>query len=323
MIEPGIPTNEALRLATLKSAHVLDTPDEERFDRLTRMAKRMFRVPIALVSLVDENRQWFKSKQGLDACETPRNISFCGHAILGDDIFLIPNALGDPRFADNPLVAGAPHIRFYAGCPLRLNGGLKVGTLCIIDTVPREFDAEDASALRDLAAMVEDELTAFQTSTTDELTQISNRRGFLQLAEYGLNFCIRHQQPAALAFIDLDRFKPINDNFGHAEGDIALAAFAEVMCAAFRSTDLFARLGGDEFVVLLSGANRDDAQMVLEKFGRQLDEYNQRANRGYRLEFSCGVVEFNPAAPQSIEELLAAGDAQMYSIKGAKRELQH
>lgn len=319
MIEPAIPVNEALRLATLKSLNVLDTPAEERFDRVTRLAKRMFRVPMALVSIVDEDRQWFKSVQGLDACQTPRNVSFCGHAILGDDIFLIENALEDQRFADNPLVLGAPHIRFYAGFPLRAPNGNKVGTLCILDTEPREFDSDDAAALHDLASMVEDELSAFQTSTTDELTRISNRRGFMQLAQYGLNFCVRNQQPAALAFIDLDHFKPINDQFGHAEGDLALVAFAEVMQASFRSTDLFARLGGDEFVVLLTGACKSDAETVLQKFGKQLADYNTRARRGYELAFSCGVVEFNPAAPLGVDELMAAGDAQMYAIKAAKK----
>lgn len=319
MKEPSIPENEALRLATLKSLNVLDTPPEERFDRVTRMARRMFGVSTALVSIVDENRQWFKSRQGLDVAETPRNVSFCGHAILGDDVFLVQNALHDERFADNPLVAGDPNIRFYAGYPLRASDGQKLGTLCIIDSQPRDFDHDDAIALRDLASMVEGELAALHTSTTDELTKISNRRGFLQLAQYGLSFCVRNNQPASLAFIDLDGFKPINDNYGHAEGDLALAAFAEVMCASFRSTDLFARLGGDEFVVLLTGAKEDVALAVLEKFGSMLDEYNDRAQRGYRLRFSCGVVEFNPAAPQSVEQLLAAGDAKMYAIKAAKK----
>jgi diguanylate cyclase (GGDEF)-like protein len=317
--EPSIPENEALRLATLKSLDILDTPPEERFDRVTRMARRMFGVSTALVSIVDEDRQWFKSKQGLDACETPRNVSFCGHAILGDDIFLVQNALHDERFADNPLVVGDPNIRFYAGCPLRAADGQKLGTLCIIDSEPRQFDHDDATALRDLASMVEGELAALRTSTTDELTKISNRRGFLQLAQYGLSFCTRNKQPASLAFIDLDGFKPINDNYGHAEGDLALAAFAEVMCASFRSTDLFARLGGDEFVVLLTGAKEEVALAVLEKFGAMLDDYNDRAQRGYRLRFSCGVVEFDPAAPQSVEQLLAAGDAKMYAIKALKK----
>lgn len=319
MKEPSIPEGEALRLATLKSLNVLDTPPEERFDRVTRMAKRMFGVSTALVSIVDENRQWFKSRQGLDVAETPRNVSFCGHAILGDDVFLVQNALQDERFADNPMVVGDPNIRFYAGYPLRASDGQKLGTLCIIDSQPRDFDHDDAIALRDLASMVEGELAALHTSTTDELTKISNRRGFLQLAQYGLSFCVRNNQPASLAFIDLDGFKPVNDNYGHAEGDLALAAFAEVMCASFRSTDLFARLGGDEFVVLLTGAKEDVALAVLEKFGSMLDAYNDSARRGYRLHFSCGVVEFNPAAPQSVEQLLAAGDAKMYAIKTAKK----
>ena len=319
MQAPATPHNEAVRLKALRSLDLLDTPEEERFDRLTRMAKRMFRVPIALVSLVDEDRQWFKSCDGLAGPrETPRNVSFCGHAILGDDIFLISNTLADERFADNPLVAGEPHIRFYAGCPLRSSGGVKIGTLCIIDTAPRDFDDDDAVALRDLASMVEDELTAFHSATTDDLTRISNRRGFLLLATYSLNFCARQDQPATLAFIDLNRFKPINDRFGHAEGDRALIAFADTMRQSFRCTDLYARLGGDEFVVLLTGAGKTVAEAVVAKFGQAIDAYNASAQRGYDLSFSCGIVEFATNRHQSIEALLLEGDAQMYAVKAQR-----
>ncbi|MET0322969.1 MAG: sensor domain-containing diguanylate cyclase [Duganella sp.] len=318
MLKAPIPHDEASRLNALRSLSVLDTPEEERFDRLTRMARRMFRVPIALVSLIDENRQWFKSKDGLDACETPRDISFCGHAILSDDIFLINDALADPRFADNPLVTGAPHVRFYAGCPLRTADGHKIGTLCIIDTVPRDFDEDDRIAMHDLASVVEDELTAFQTATTDELTRISNRRGFLLLAQYSLNCCTRQQLPATLAFIDLDHFKPINDRFGHAEGDRALVYFSDAMRCSFRSTDLFARLGGDEFVVLLSGARKADAEVVIRKFADAVSAHNAEAGRGYDLKFSAGLVEFEPASHPDIEALLADGDAQMYAIKATR-----
>lgn len=123
MQKPAKPLDEATRLDTLRALNILDTLPEERFDRLTRLAKRLFGVPIALVSLVDEDRQWFKSCQGLHASETSRDISFCGHAILGDDIFLIPNAAADERFHDNPLVTDEPHIRFYAGCPLTVSKG--------------------------------------------------------------------------------------------------------------------------------------------------------------------------------------------------------
>lgn len=160
MKTPEVAPDEEARLKALRSLDILDTLPEERFDRLTRMAKRMFGVPIALVSLVDENRQWFKSCMGLgDASGTSRDISFCGHAILGDEVFVVPNALEDERFADNPLVSNDPSIRFYAGCPLVVNG-YKLGTLCVIDEMPRIFGKEDIEALKDLAAMMEQELSA-------------------------------------------------------------------------------------------------------------------------------------------------------------------
>ena len=143
MKKPDTPKNEKSRLYALRSLNVLDTPTEERFERLTRLAKRMFDVPIALVTLVDENRQWFKSHVGLNMTETPRDISFCGHAILGNDIFIIPDTIKDERFSDNPLVLNKPYIRFYAGCPLRYLDGSILGTLCIIDTKPRDLNAED------------------------------------------------------------------------------------------------------------------------------------------------------------------------------------
>jgi len=316
---PDLPLDENLRLTTLRSLGVLDTPEEDRFDRLTRMAKRMFRVPIALVSLVDENRQWFKSCDGLQVRETPRDISFCGHAILGEDIFVIPDSLADPRFADNPIAVGAPHVRFYAGCPLRAPNGCKIGTLCVIDHAPHAFDGDDANALRDLAAMVEDELAAFQLATTDELTQISNRRGFQHLAQYALNFCERRGDSASLAFMDLDKFKPINDIYGHAEGDRALSVFAELMRASFRSSDVFARLGGDEFAVLLTNANREQAQIAIDAFSQRLQARNEQDQRGYELAFSCGIVAFDPKTQRSLDALLAQGDALMYGIKAAKK----
>ncbi|HBC58163.1 MAG TPA: GGDEF domain-containing protein, partial [Gammaproteobacteria bacterium] len=175
---PDLPDDESSRLTTLNALNILDTEPEERFDRLTRIAKRLFDVPIALVSLVDENRQWFKSCIGLNVRQTDRNISFCGHAILGDGIFIIPNALKDERFADNPLVIDEPHIRFYAGCPISVPDGHKMGTLCIIDRKPRQLSQEDLELLQDLANMVGQELAALQMATLDELTGIANRRGF-------------------------------------------------------------------------------------------------------------------------------------------------
>lgn len=158
MLEPAIPIDEEARLATLRGLNILDTPPEERFDRITRIAQRVFDTPIALVSLIDSNRQWFKSCQGLDASETPRSISFCGHAILSSEAFVIPDAVLDPRFADNPLVTGAPHIRFYAGQPLKAINGSRLGTLCIVDRKPHHLSRSDLDTLHDLGKLIENEL---------------------------------------------------------------------------------------------------------------------------------------------------------------------
>ncbi|MDH4200550.1 MAG: sensor domain-containing diguanylate cyclase [Spirochaetia bacterium] len=315
MKTPPVPPNEETRLKTLKSLNILDTPAEERFDRLTRMAKRMFDVPIALVSIIDENRQWFKSCVGLTVSETPRDISFCGHAILGDDIFLIPDAIQDERFSDNPLVLNEPHIRFYAGCPLTAPDGSKLGTLCIIDEKPRNFDKQDLLALKDLALTVERELAAIQMATIDELTNILNRRGFMMLARHTLMLFVRQKIPASLVFFDLNNFKSINDNFGHAEGDQALIAFASQMKSVFRESDLFARLGGDEFIGLLSNTSKEIAESIIATLLQLLEKYNQEVHRGYAISFSHGIVDFNPNRHQTVEKLLADGDLLMYKRK--------
>ncbi|MBI5764364.1 MAG: SpoIIE family protein phosphatase [Planctomycetes bacterium] len=158
MLLAPVPTNESQRIASLRALKVLDTPPEERFDRITRLAARILNAPLAYVSMVDTDRQWFKSSQGLSSCETRRDVSFCGHAILNEGPLIVPDTLADPRFADNPLVIGEPFIRFYVGCPLNGPGGMKVGTLCVADRKPRELTSAQLHTLRDLAGLVEREL---------------------------------------------------------------------------------------------------------------------------------------------------------------------
>ena len=158
MLPPLFPPNEAARLAALKALKILDTPPEQRFDNITNFAKELFQVPIVLVSLVDHERQWFKSRVGLDANQSPRSVSFCGHAILSEDLFIIEDAAADERFYDNPLVTGAPFVRFYAGVPLGVRG-FRVGTLCLISHEPRHFGQRDRGLLKGLAQWVESELT--------------------------------------------------------------------------------------------------------------------------------------------------------------------
>ena len=147
------------RLCALRRYAILDTYPETPFERITRLAANIFGVPMALITLLDEDRQWFKSHYGVDACETPLGISFCAHAIAKDEVFIIPTATTDPRFADNPSVTGEPGVRVYAGAPLRTPGGARIGTLCIVDTMPRPgFQDTEQQILTDLAALVVDEM---------------------------------------------------------------------------------------------------------------------------------------------------------------------
>ena len=315
MIKPELPANEAERLHALRTLQILDTSHEERFDRVTRMAKRMFGVEISLVSLVDEDRQWFKSAQGLDASETSREISFCGHAINQDGLFIIPNAIDDVRFSDNPLVTDAPNIRFYAGYPLKLRQGINLGTLCLIDSKPKHLNEEDKQLLNDLGAMIEQEIRSIQLATLDELTLISNRRGFLTLAEHSQKVCRRKKIPISVILFDLNKFKPINDNFGHHEGDFALKQFAEVMRSVFRESDVIGRLGGDEFVVMLTDTSDEQITVTLERFKIAIDAMNKGINKPYLIEYSAGVASFSYDTEQSLEEMIAEADASMYEKK--------
>lgn len=315
MKKPGTPIDEVSRMKTLRSLQILDTPAEERFDRLTRLAARMFDVPIALVSLVDEQRQWFKSATGLDATETHRDISFCGHAILEDEVLNIPDATQDERFADNPLVTQDPSIRLYVGCPLKALDGANMGTLCLIDQRPRTLSEEDLQALRDLAHMAEQELAASQLATLDDLTMISNRRGFTLLAEKALKMSARNGLPASLIAIDLNKFKQINDQFGHAEGDKILIAFTDILKSTFRESDLFARMGGDEFTILLTNTTEEQAQNSLTRLHYQVNDFNEISSPNYQLEFSAGILPIDFRKNYELSHLLEQSDRLMYKNK--------
>lgn len=315
MIEPPMPLDETMRLMSLHSLRILDTQPEERFDRVTRMARRMFDVEMCLVSLVDSHRQWFKSKQGIDACETPRAISFCGHAILDEQILLVTDARTDPRFADNPLVTGEPKIRFYAGCPIHSPDGQRIGTLCLIDSKPGEFSADDEAMLRDFAKLVEDELALLSQTTVDELTRVSNRLGFNTIARHMLSLCQRTSTTAEMVFFDLDRFKTVNDDFGHAAGDKILKLFAKLLTKCFRATDVVARLGGDEFVVLMTGT--DDCAAALTRL-EELAKAESKSIKG-ELVWSVGRVIFDPERHQTLESMLAEADSRMYENKLQRR----
>ena len=317
MQPPIIPEDEAIRLVALESLRVLDSAPEERFDRLTRLACRLFGTQIAAVSLIDSERQWFKSIQGLDATETSRDVSFCGHAILCREIMVVRDALLDERFHDNPLVVGEPHIRFYAGCPISGPTGHQVGTLCVIDPAPREFDENDRASLRDLARMVEDELVLQEMAISDPLTGLCNRRGFEAIATNTLANCRRLGYSATLAYFDVDGLKRTNDSLGHAAGDRLLEEFSMILSESFRTSDVIARLGGDEFCALLSGTGVVKADSPLRRLRLKVARRNERYPELPPLQFSFGLTSFDPRHHGGVDDLIQEADARMYEQKRA------
>ena len=198
--------DEAARLQALRRYAILDTAPDVRFDRLVQLAQRQFAVPIALISLIDEKRQWFKARIGIDAEETDRDVAFCSHTILGDDVMVVCDATRDPRFTTNPLVTDPPALRFYAGAPLISPDGYKLGTLCLVDTKPRpELTDVDRGLLADLAAIAVDYID-MRYATGNVLTEVETRleaENNLAATEHQLRLFIEHA-PAAIAMFDRD-----------------------------------------------------------------------------------------------------------------------
>lgn len=337
MIPPGTPEDESRRLAALRALRILDTPAEERFDRITRTARRLFGVPIALISLIDGDRQWFKSCQGLGVNETDRSISFCGHAILQDVPLVVADATADPRFHDNPLVTGDPNIRFYAGCPLRSPDGAKLGTLCLIGREPRTLTDEEVVALKDLAAWAEGELSQVRLGETqlaliqerddlkrramiDALTQVWNRGAIMELLKAEVSRAARQAHSLSVAMVDGDRFKQINDTHGHQAGDAVLREMAQRLRGALRAYDAVGRYGGEEFLVVLPDCGVAAARALAERVREAVCGAPFDAGKAkLAVSASVGVATSEPGKSLSPEELVGAADAALYRAKSAGR----
>jgi diguanylate cyclase (GGDEF)-like protein len=333
-----LPDNESERLRYLREMGILDTPLEERFERITRMVCRTLGVPMAAVSLVDADRQWFKSAQGLQASETSREVAFCAHAILDDQPFIVPDTHRDGRFSDNPLVTDNPQIRFYAGIPLRMAPDICIGTLCAIDSKPRELSPEELEALEDLSEMVKTELAAARLSEEhaklisklqsaqraaliDPLTRLWNRAGGERLLEREWASSNRRERAMSVAVVDVDRFKSINDTHGHAAGDAALKHFATNLMKGFRATDVIARWGGDEFIIVLPDCGRDVLRATLQRLNARLGRKPLvHASCKLGLTASIGAWSGVPGAEMDAQVGLQAADEALYRAKRQGRD---
>lgn len=446
-----LPDNERARLVVLREYGILDTEPEVAFNSMVNLAAYICQTPYAAISLVDENRQWFKAIVGIDATETPRDVAFCAHAILQDEVMIVPDAAEDERFFDNPLVTAAPDLRFYAGVPLTTSTGYRLGTLCVLDRVPRQLDAEQLQAIKALAdgvmanldlrlshkkirQYVEDlqlAATIFESSSEamivtdadnriitvnpsfvaqtgysieevvgknprllnsgkhppafyqemwrtlsrtgrwsgevwnkrkdgelfaeslsinvifnedgsrrlhvavfsditekkqasdliwrhanfDHLTLLPNRRLFLDRLAQGIKLAQRNGKPLAVLFIDLDRFKAVNDTFGHAVGDRLLLVVAERISQCVREMDTVARLGGDEFTVILPQITDPAlAGRVADSIIEKLSVPFEIDGNTLHLSASIGIASY-PASGNAMEVVLKHADQAMYAAK--------
>ncbi|WP_076070258.1 sensor domain-containing diguanylate cyclase [Sphingomonas montana] len=312
--------DENARIAALRRLDVLDTVIEEPFEKIVTLVRAVLGVPMATVTLVDRDRQWFKAQRGMGMTETPRSISFCTHTIQQFEPLIVHNALNDPRFADSPLVVGPPHIRSYAGIPLRTPEGYKVGALCAMDNQPRHFSSNDIAILSNFANIVCDELELRQIAESDFLTGALTRRGFIAQAEREIARCRRYDRPSSLVMLDVDHFKSVNDTHGHAIGDHVLRQIAEIAEMMLRSSDMFGRLGGEEFALLLPETTGPDAVVVAERLREaiaahpmQLPDQNE-----LRVTASFGVAELSPGIG-SLTAWLESADAMLYGAKSDGR----
>lgn len=341
MRPPARPENEAERLSALQRARILDTQTDEGFEDLIRIAAAICHVPMAMVSLIDAERQWLKARLGIDVAETARDESFCAHTILQPEVtMVVEDTLQDPRFSENPFVAGESGVRFYAGAPLLDSDGLPLGSFCVMDREPRKLTPDQLRALEALSRQASRLIEAHRLATelryhleerdwyeqqlrlhqqelerqntdlteltrTDPLTGLHNRRAFAvaveEVAASGQRYCV--------AVCDIDEFKAVNDIHGHAEGDRVLQAVAGALRDQVAARGRVARMGGEEFVLLFPGAGVEEAALQCE----YLRETIAHLPDGLPVTVSIGVAGGEPGAPP--EDVLTRADAAMYEAK--------
>ncbi len=323
------PEHEELRIAELRKYKLLDTASEPDFDLLTELAADICSTPYAFISLVDQDRVWFKARIGTNAVEVARNDDYCSWAILEDQLLHVPDLTRDARMANLPKTAGAPGYRMYCGANLITANGLRIGTLCVLDTRVSELPAAQRDKLVRLAAHVvkvmESRLRDIEfraavedlnrLATRDELTGLLNRRALTQVLEQETSRCTRFQSGLAVLMIDIDHFKKVNDGYGHDIGDMVLAGVAQIVQSGIRSIDFASRFGGEELCVVLPNTDLGGAQKLAESL-RQAVEVAVFLNSSapVSVTVSIGVASLD-LAHADCQGMMKMADAALYLAK--------
>jgi diguanylate cyclase len=335
---PPLPEHEKARLQEINTVGLLNLGEQEAFDNIAILAREIAATPMSAISLIDEDTQWFLARQGLPPSEASHSVTFCAEAILTPELMVIEDTLEDSKYRDNPLVLGSPQVRFYAGVPLIMPCGESLGTLCVLDIVPRRLSERQKRALKTLGQSAVSEIEVRRRmlklkqevgrrriaeahiqhlAMRDPLTGLPNRAALNERFEHQLKQAQRMGTQLALLFVDLDTFKAINDTLGHDAGDAALVEVAHRLSHVLRASDTVARLGGDEFVVLLPDVG-DEANAL--RIGQKLVDalHAAAAVRGFPVQLAASVgVALFPAHGDSIGELTHHADVAMYEAKQA------
>ena len=329
---PPPPANEPERLASLDACGIMDTPREERFDRLTRLAKKLYHADVSFLGFIDHEQQWMKSvTSNLIGPFIGRKQSVCQLIISTGEPLVIGDIQTDERFDGHPVVPMIP-LHFYAGVPLMATPDLAIGSLCIMREKPGIEADFDIAPLQALAAIAIDELELRslnrdlnRMTRVDALTGLTNRRGFDEALERAQVRCRRTGESLAVMMIDIDYFKALNDSFGHQGGDVALQAIGALMSAAFiRKDDTIARYGGEEFAAILTGSDVTGAMLVAERVRQALSKAAIPHPKTGSLTVSIGVTA-RPGTNIDGEQMIAEADAALYEAKrrGRNNVMRH
>ncbi|MEL6958840.1 MAG: sensor domain-containing diguanylate cyclase [Pseudomonadota bacterium] len=306
--------DEAGRKCALDRLNILDTEPEPEFEKVTDLITTCLDVPIATVSLIDSDRQWFKSMRGINAQNVDREDTFCTHTIKSDVCLVINDVRKDPRFSSNPFVMGEPHVRAYLGVPLLTPDGYAVGTICAIDVKVRDFTAHDIAMMEGFAKIIMNELELRTLASTDFLTKLATRRTFVT----ALQELMDKNTPTALLFADLDRFKDVNDTLGHPVGDDILRATGHILIWHCPENGMAARLGGEELALVLPLTDGAAATAKAEAIRKSISEIRLPDHPELHCTVSVGVALSKDYS--TIDDWMAAADDALYWAKDNGRD---
>lgn len=311
-------TEEEQRISALRRYNILDTAPETEFENIIGLVQSTFNVPMAAISFIDTDRQWFKASRGLEITETPRDVAFCDYTIRSDEPFVVADAKSDERFEDNPFVTDEGGVQCYLGVPLKTPDGQNIGSLCVIGTEPREFSSAEASVLTGFGKLVVSQLELRQAANLDNLTHTMSRGAFLDQLDIAIKSFLQKGIGSTLAIVDVDKFKHLNDTYGHPVGDKVLQEFVSAILSTLRADDLVGRLGGDEFGILLRGVTPATASVVLARVHEQVMKIKFVEYPDIKVGTSLGYAAISDDV-KSKEAWIQLADEALYQAKNNGR----